>query len=110
VGKSLTAEGGQNPIEPGALAKPMVFGPNMQNFTDIVRSFMDRQGAVQVPDAAGLEAALADLLADPGKRERLGRNALAVVHQNLGAVERTVEMIVEHLEGGKLYVAPRRQA
>ncbi|MGH7976585.1 MAG: 3-deoxy-D-manno-octulosonic acid transferase, partial [Limisphaerales bacterium] len=32
VGKSLTAIGGQNPIEPGALGKPMVFGPNMQNF------------------------------------------------------------------------------
>ena len=38
VGKSLTAEGGQNPIEPGALGKPMVFGPNMQNFAEIARS------------------------------------------------------------------------
>jgi 3-deoxy-D-manno-octulosonic-acid transferase len=109
VGKSLTAEGGQNPIEPGALAKPMVFGPNMQNFADIVRSFLVREGAVQVADSAALEAALADLLADPEKRARLGRNAVAVVHENLGAVERTVEMIVEHLEGGKLYVAPRHQ-
>ncbi len=37
VGKSLTAEGGQNPIEPGALGKAMVFGPNMQNFAEVVR-------------------------------------------------------------------------
>jgi 3-deoxy-D-manno-octulosonic-acid transferase len=109
VGTSLTAEGGQNPIEPGALAKPMVFGPNMQNFADIVGSFLAKEGAVQVPDASGLEAAIADLLADPAKRERLGRNAQAVVQENLGAVGRTVEMIVEHLEGGKLYVAPRRE-
>ncbi|HMJ67070.1 MAG TPA: glycosyltransferase N-terminal domain-containing protein, partial [Candidatus Binatia bacterium] len=38
VGKSLTTEGGQNPIEPGALAKPMVFGPNMQNFESIANA------------------------------------------------------------------------
>ena len=42
VGKSLTAAGGQNPIEPGALGKPMVFGPNMQNFADVVRAFLHR--------------------------------------------------------------------
>jgi 3-deoxy-D-manno-octulosonic-acid transferase len=40
VGKSLTAMGGQNPIEPGALGKAMVFGPNMQNFSDITRGFL----------------------------------------------------------------------
>ena len=47
VGKSLTAEGGQNPIEPGALGKAMVFGPNMQNFADVARSFSGakRRGA-----------------------------------------------------------------
>ncbi len=64
VGKSLTAEGGQNPIEPGALGKAMVFGPNMQNFAEVVRSFLEQNGAVQVRDAAELEKALGDLLAD----------------------------------------------
>jgi 3-deoxy-D-manno-octulosonic-acid transferase len=108
VGKSLTASGGQNPIEPGALGKAMVFGPNMQNFAEIVRSFLDHQGAVQVRDAAQLESAIAELLADPARREQLGRRALAVVRENFGAIERTVDMIVKHLEGGELYVAPKR--
>ena len=107
VGKSLTAEGGQNPIEPGALGKAMVFGPNMQNFADVARSFVAQHGAVQVRDAAELEKVFADLLADPSRRETLGRNALKVVHENLGAIERTVDMIVKHLEGGELYVAPK---
>src|SRR5690606_9985541 len=93
VGKSLTASGGQNPIEPGALGKAMVFGPNMQNFTDVVRSFISRDGAVQVKDAGELESALAQLLADPARRELLGRNAREVVRENLGAVERTADMI-----------------
>jgi len=106
VGKSLTAEGGQNPIEPGALGKAMVFGPNMQNFADVVQSFVTEDAAVQVRNAAELETALAQLLADEARRETLGRNALKVVRQNLGAIERTVDMIVERLGGGQIYVAP----
>jgi len=109
VGKSLTAEGGQNPIEPGALGKPMVFGPNMQNFAEIVRSFLEQKGAVQVRDAAELEKTLGELLADEPRRDELGRNALKVVQQNLGAIDRTVDMIVNQLGGGDLYVAPRRR-
>jgi 3-deoxy-D-manno-octulosonic-acid transferase len=86
----------------------MVFGPHMQNFADPVRNFLARDGAVQVRDEAELEKALADLLADPARRERLGRNALAVVRENLGAIERTVDMIIEHLDDGKLYIAPAK--
>ena len=91
VGKSLTAIGGQNPIEPGALGKAMVFGPNMQNFADATRSFVTQNGALQVNDAA-----------------ELGRNALKVVAENHGALERTVEMILEQLRERGIYVAPGR--
>jgi 3-deoxy-D-manno-octulosonic-acid transferase len=97
IGKSLTAAGGQNPIEPAALEKAMVFGPNMQNFAAVVRSFVEQDGAVQVRDAAELEKALGELLADEARREQLGRNALKVIQQNLGAVDRTADMIVERL-------------
>jgi 3-deoxy-D-manno-octulosonic-acid transferase len=106
VGKSLTAEGGQNPIEPGALGKPMIFGPNMQNFAEIARSFLANDGAVQVQDAAGLEKALSDLLADKARCADLGRNALKVVHENQGAVGRTTDMILRHLDSEVLYIAP----
>jgi 3-deoxy-D-manno-octulosonic-acid transferase len=109
VGKSLTAEGGQNPIEPGALGKAMVFGPNMQNFADAVHSFTAQDAAVQVRNAAELESALAQLLADPARREQLGRNAVKVVRENLGAVERTVDMIVERLKHEEFYVAPAKK-
>jgi 3-deoxy-D-manno-octulosonic-acid transferase len=108
VGKSLTAIGGQNPIEPGALGKAMVFGPNMQNFADATRSFVAQNGAVQVADAAALETAITDLLADENRRAELGRNALKVVAENHGALERTVEMILEQLRERGIYVAPGR--
>ncbi len=97
VGKSLVAEGGQNPVEPGALGKAMVFGPNMQNFAAIAASFVQNGGALQVQDAAELERTLDQLLSDPARRADLGRNALAVVKASTGGVERTVEMIVQSL-------------
>jgi len=108
VGKSLTAIGGQNPIEPGALGKAMVFGPNMQNFTDVTRSFLASDAAVQVNDAAALEKAVAELLADEPRRAALGRNALQVVAENLGAVDRTLKMILEDLKTRGVYVAPEK--
>ena len=65
-----------------------------------------QNGAVQVRDAAELEKVLGELLADEARREQLGRNALKVVRENLGAIERTVDMIVEHLDGASdIYVA-----
>jgi 3-deoxy-D-manno-octulosonic-acid transferase len=100
VGKSLTAEGGQNPIEPAALGRAMVFGPNMQNFTAIAEEFVAAQGAVQVADAAALQRELAALLAEPARREELGRKGLEVVRRNQGGIERTARLILSRLAKG----------
>jgi 3-deoxy-D-manno-octulosonic-acid transferase len=97
VGKSLTAKGGQNPIEPAALGKAIVLGPNMQNFASMVRALLTKEAVLQVLDAAALESALADLLADGARRAELGARALAVVRENLGATERTVEFLLHRL-------------
>lgn len=107
IGKSLTAQGGQNPIEAGTLGKAMVFGPNMQNFAQIARAFVEANGAVQVRDAAELETVLGELLADEGRRQELGHNAQRVVRQNQGAIDRTVEMILQHLKHEDIYVVER---
>jgi 3-deoxy-D-manno-octulosonic-acid transferase len=104
VGKSLTARGGQNPIEPAALGKPVVFGPNMQNFADVVRGFLAGDAAVQVNDALELEKKVAELLANETRRAQLGRNALKVVKENLGATGRTVNMILACLKESELYI------
>jgi 3-deoxy-D-manno-octulosonic-acid transferase len=97
IGKSLTAAGGQNPIEPAALAKPILFGPNMQNFQSITDALLAQRGAVQVQNAEDLRRALSDLLQDEKRRIELGRNAVAVVRENQGSIERTVEMILRSL-------------
>ena len=107
VGKSLMAEGGQNPIEPGVLGKAIVFGPSMQNFAHIAGQLVARKGAVQVKDAVELETVLDELLADRVRRTEMGRVAKEVIRENQGAIERTVDMIVQHLGGSGVYVSPR---
>ncbi len=108
VGKSLMAIGGQNPIEPGAQGKAIVFGPHMENFADITRTFLKKDAAVQVKNAEQLELALAELLANPARRAELGGHALDIVAENLGAVERTVEMILPHLARRGIYIVPKK--
>jgi len=105
IGKSLTAIGGQNPIEPGALGRAMVFGPNMQNFADITHHFLKKSAAIQVNSPEALEKTIAELLADQARRAELGRNALEVVAENLGAIDRTVEMILKQLKKCEMYIA-----
>ncbi|MBI1841106.1 MAG: 3-deoxy-D-manno-octulosonic acid transferase [Verrucomicrobia bacterium] len=104
VGKSLTAHGGQNPIEPGAMGKAMVFGPNMENFPQIAPAFVSERGALQVKDARELESAFERLLKDDALRADLGANALRVVQKNQGAMQRTVEMILGQLEHSETHI------
>lgn len=94
IGKSLTVGGGQNPIEPAALGKAVVFGPRMENFPQVVPQFLARGGAVSVANETELERVLEELLADPDRRAELGRIARDVVRDNQGGLEKTVEMIV----------------
>jgi len=104
VGKSLAAIGGQNPIEPGAQGKAMIFGPNMQNFADIARNFVAQNAAIQVQDPETLQNAIAELLADEKRRAELGRNALKVVRENFGAINRTLEVVLAHLKKRQIYI------
>jgi 3-deoxy-D-manno-octulosonic-acid transferase len=78
----------------------------MQNFAAISRAFVEADAAIQVPDAVALEQAIADLLADPQRREQMGQRAIQVVRENTGALERTIQMIINHLPEEETYVAP----
>ena len=49
MGKSLTAQGGQNPVEPIIAGKPVVFGPHMENFATLAKALVLKKGAIQVP-------------------------------------------------------------
>ena len=94
IGKSLKAKGGQNPVEPAALAKPIIFGPHMGNFEEITEKFLSNEAAVQVADEFELEKAIELLINDQNKRNALGKAAQKIVQENDGAVEKTAAMIL----------------
>ena len=94
MGKSLAAHGGQNPVEPVLAGKPVVYGPNMENFSAIVTRWREADAAVQVHDEAELRKEIADLLANPKRREVLAQRAREILVAHAGATEKTVATVL----------------
>jgi 3-deoxy-D-manno-octulosonic-acid transferase len=95
IGKSLTAHGGQNPVEPILADKPVVFGPHMENFATLAETLVSNKGAIQVGDADSLERAVAKLLRDSEARPSLVQNAHAALSEHQGATARTARLVHE---------------
>jgi 3-deoxy-D-manno-octulosonic-acid transferase len=97
VGGSLVPAGGHNLLEPAAYGKPIVVGPHMENFTEIIEAFLANDAAIQVSSARELEQTIVSLMGDPVRRARLGAAARALVEANRGARDRTLTVIAELL-------------
>jgi len=97
VGGSLVDTGGHNILEPAVFGKPIVFGPHMQNFAEIARTFLDNGAAIQVRTGRELGPVLLDLLGDPVRRASLGAAARALVEANRGARTRSLAAIAQLL-------------
>jgi 3-deoxy-D-manno-octulosonic-acid transferase len=96
VGKSLAENhGGQNPIEPAALSKAVVTGPNMENFAGVMAEMLTAGALMQVRDEAELLEVCGRLLGDAAAREALGSRAGALVEANQGVMARTAEQILK---------------
>ena len=93
IGKSLTAQGGQNPVEPILAGKPVVFGPHMENFATLAKALVSKNGAIQVRDADFLERTVAELLRDTKARQCLVQNAREVLSSHQGATARAASLI-----------------
>ncbi len=95
IGKSLTAHGGQNPVEPILAGKPVVFGPHMENFATLAKALVSKNGAMQVRDIDSLERMITELLHDSDARQRLVQNAREVLNAHQGATARAAALIHE---------------
>jgi 3-deoxy-D-manno-octulosonic-acid transferase len=93
VGGSLGDRGGQNMIEPAAYGAAVSFGPNTGNFRDIVAALLDRAAAVVVEDKEQLLAFVRDCLLNPSVADALGRRAAELVRKQLGATDRTFQLL-----------------
>ena len=88
VGGSLIERGGHNPLEPAALGLPVLSGPHVFNFLDIVAQLREAGALETVAEAPAIAAAVSRLWAEPAEVERRRQAGLAVLAANQGALER----------------------
>jgi len=94
TGKSLAPhDGGQTPVEAAVLGKPVLHGPRMTNFRDIIRTLTEAGAVRKVETHSELITAAVELLQDTTQREKLAAAAREWSEANRGATERTLAVI-----------------
>lgn len=91
VGGSLVPVGGHNLIEPAALGKPVLTGPQVFNAPDVARGLLEAGAAQVVHDAAGLAGWLAAWSGEAGGAA--GARGAAVVAAGRGAAGRAAALL-----------------
>ena len=97
MGKSLTAEGGQNLLEPARLDCAILHGPRMSNFQDMSERMTAAGASLSIDDAGGLSNAVAELLADPAAAEALAEKAQAFAQAEAGVIDRLMDELAPYL-------------
>ena len=93
VGGSLVDHGGQNPLEPAAAGCPVVTGPDMRNFAQVVALLSAARAILTVDNATGLLEALDTWVRNPQAGADTAARAAQVLETNRGATRRTLEML-----------------
>lgn len=99
VGGSLVSSGGHNILEPAAFGKIPVFGPSMENFSEIASRFISVGAAIQVESPEDAGVAWIELLRDPQRRSKMGETARRLIEGSRGATDRAVAEIAKRLDG-----------
>jgi 3-deoxy-D-manno-octulosonic-acid transferase len=90
VGRSLFAEGGQNPLEPAMLSCAILSGGNVQNFRDTYQMLAKNGSAKIIRDVEMLAKGVNYLLVNDEVRRKMIDAGLETVHEMRGALSATV--------------------
>ena len=96
MGGSFSHIGGHNPLEPALFKKPIIVGPNMSNFKEVLAQLVQVDGIIQVSQQEDMHLALykaVSLQLALGDDQTLGENAYNVVLSNQGASDKTLTVI-----------------
>jgi 3-deoxy-D-manno-octulosonic-acid transferase len=99
IGGTLVPSGGHNPLEAARFGAPIAAGPSMQNFAEMAALLDARSAWRRVAHARDLGAAWRAWLDDPTSGRIVGERAAALVVENRGALERTLELLRPLLAG-----------
>ena len=92
IGKSFLAEGGQNPVEAIAARKPVITGPDMTNFADLVALLRENE-AIVCCEAGELAGEIARALDGSEATAARAERAYQALHVHSGATRRSVELV-----------------
>ena len=98
IGGSMLPYGGQNLIEACAIGVPVVIGPHVQNFSEVVRLAVEAGAAIQVTDSEGAVEAVLALLGDKARRDRMGSGGVDLCVAHRGATARHLAVIKRLLQ------------
>ncbi len=93
VGRSLSATGGQNPLEPAALGTAVLSGQNVQNFRDSYKKLIADGNARLVKDKDMLAGAVSYLLANPAVRTKMCNAGISSVKELHGSLDKTLSVL-----------------
>ncbi len=86
-------------IEPAAYGVATSFGPKTHNFRDVVRLLLQREAAVVIRDGVELTGFVHECLRDSRRITNLGDRAKQLVSEQLGATDKTLELLATLLPG-----------
>ncbi len=93
---------GHNPLETAVLGKPIIFGSNMKNFSDIVRDLIICQAAFQSDDLLETVNLIQEIISDSMLQNSMGKAGMNLVKSQQIAVQKYRKYIVEgYLEATK---------
>ncbi|PMH28866.1 3-deoxy-D-manno-octulosonic acid transferase [Vibrio lentus] len=97
MGGSLVGDkvGGHNPLEPAALQLPLLNGPSYFNFSEITDKLLEANAVVICQDSSDITSQLRELFTQPKLRKDKGLAAYQVVEQNRGALDSTLQHIID---------------
>lgn len=94
VGRSFVDLHGSDPMEPAAMGKPVIIGPNVSDFQSVVET-MERDGAIIRADRETIADELRRLLENEGERHAQAQRASACVEKHRGASARYAEKLLD---------------
>lgn len=98
IGRSFNGQGGSDPIEPIALGKPTIIGPEYENFQSVVDAFKAEGGIIITQDVSKTICAL---LADKKQAMQTATAGRAVIKAYQGSTQRHADMIMGILKTGQ---------
>ena len=97
VGRSLTSEGGQNPLEPAMLDTAVLAGKNVQNFREAYQRLIDSGAARIVLDRDMLAGAVNFLLVNDKARRDMITAGVTTVNEMRGALSKTMKALEPYI-------------